>query len=63
MKGNAVPGEIVGTLTNGGDPNLLLQVGMPARVRGCSLPCTARSVTPQRNQAQRIDKKRAVRTL
>ena len=30
VKGNAVPDQIIGTLTNDGDPNLLLQVGSSA---------------------------------
>ncbi len=41
VKGNAVPDQIIGALTNDGDPNLLLQVRI--RRRQSMLPATVAS--------------------
>ena len=40
VKGNAVPNQIVGALTNDGDPNLLLQVDIRSRHSGLPAPGT-----------------------
>ncbi len=39
VKGNAVPNQIIGALTNDGDPNLLLQVCMHRRHSELASPC------------------------